>query len=61
LLSLHSAANLTSPDNWVAITNFASLAEWNADGNFEGWTLNNISSGSVAGGVLSGTAATADP
>ncbi|MEL7498416.1 MAG: PEP-CTERM sorting domain-containing protein [Planctomycetota bacterium] len=35
--------------------------EFSTDGNAEGWTTNNVSSPSVAGGFFSGTASSNDP
>lgn len=43
-------------DPVTSLTNYTSLAEWNTNGNFESWTSNQVSSATVLGGILSGTA-----
>ena len=39
-----------------ALTNYTSLGEWNTDNDFEGWTTNQVSDGSVSNGIIAGTA-----
>src|SRR5258708_7245988 len=50
-----------SVDPVTALTNYTSLGEWNTDGNFEGWTTNQLSDAAVTNGVLTGTAGGSDP
>src|SRR6185436_570848 len=39
-----------------ALTNYTTLGEWNTDNDFEGWTTNQVSDGSVSNGLIAGTA-----
>jgi len=43
------------------IFNYTSLAEWNTDGDFEDWQMNNIGSSNVTGGAMSGVPINNDP
>jgi hypothetical protein len=44
----------------VALTNYTAW-EWNTNGNFQGWSVANVSGATVSGGSLSGTASGSDP
>ncbi|RLD12133.1 MAG: hypothetical protein DRI44_01750 [Chlamydiae bacterium] len=43
------------------IFNYTSLGEWNTDGDFEDWQMNNIGSSNVTEGAMSGSPANGDP
>lgn len=55
------AAITVTVDPAVPLTNYWSGGEWNADGNFENWSSNQVSSATVSGGVLAGVAGGSDP
>lgn len=38
-----------------ALTDFTSLAEWEIDGDFQGWEVNHLPDATVSSGILSGT------
>jgi autotransporter-associated beta strand protein len=52
---------LVEPAELANLTNGGWSVEWNSAGNFEGWSSSQVTSASVSGGVLSGTASGAAP
>jgi hypothetical protein len=43
------------------LINYASLGEWNTDGDFEGWSVVNCTGAEVTNGYITGVPSTADP
>jgi len=49
------SAATVSIDPVNLVTGYISLAEWNSNGNFESWAVNQVSGQTVSGGTLSGS------
>jgi carbonic anhydrase/acetyltransferase-like protein (isoleucine patch superfamily) len=60
-MAVANAASISIDPATPALTNYLSLAEWNTNGNIEGWSVSQVSNAVVAGGALSGTATNTDP
>lgn len=59
LLAASSIANaglIINPT--VNVDDYTSIGEWNIDGNFEGWVVDQVTGASVNGGFLSGSVST---
>lgn len=54
-IRIKSARMIDPIDAPGTVFDYTSLAEWNTNGDLEGWALNNIGSQSVSNGLLAGT------
>jgi len=58
LLAATSIANASLIINpTVNVDEYTSIGEWDNNGNFEGWSVNQVTGASVSGGLLSGSVA----